>query len=360
MKQVCKESRHLRARLPLVLVLACGLAAAGGSAPRDKSIAALPGRLAAVDSLVRAGDPAEALRQVEILDAGWGQDPLYGWQIADRRGWALLALGKPAEALPLLEQTVGRRPFDAGAHRNLALALAQLGRRGRALAEYTQAVELDPTNGVHRLEHAQFLAEFGQWAAAAAEFRAAADRCGGCPAAERGLGAALLQLGRPEEAVLPLSRAQAAEPDSLGRRLLVAALHGSARDSALLALLAAEDRHSWDRRDHLALVEAEGRRGGEPVESLAYAAGLASGSPPPAVADDALFWGRVALNLLKAGHWAAGLTSADRAVALEPDSVVYRNNRVVLLLRLGRDEEAAREWENVLRLDPSLKERPRP
>ena len=360
MNEGCMGYRRLWRRLPPLLLLACGLAAAGGSAPRDKSITELPGRLAAVDSLLRAGDPAAALHQVDLLDATWGQDPLYGGQIADRRGWALLAQGRPAEALPLLEQTVGRRPYDAGAHRNLALALAQLGRRGRALAEYTQAVELDPANGIHRLEHAQFLTEFGQWGAAAAEFQAAAERCGSCPAAERGLGAALLQLGRPDEAVLPLSRAQAAEPDSVGRRLLVAALHGAARDSALLALLAAEDRQRWDRRDHLALVEAEGRRGGEPVESLAYANSLAAGSPPPCVADDALFWGRVALNLLKAGRWQAGLGAADRAVALEPDSAVYRNNRVVLLLRLGRDEEAAREWETVLRLDPGLKERPGP
>ena len=351
---------RLRARISLAVVVACALAAAGGAAPRDKSMELLPGRLAAVDSLVRAGDAAEAQRRVQALDAEWGQDPLYGWQIADRQGLVLLALGRPAEALPLLEQTVGRRPFDAGAHRNLALALAQLGRRGRALSEYTQAVELDPANGVHRLEHAQFLAEFGQWAAAAAEFRAAGERCGGCPAAERGLGAALLQLGRPDEAIAPLSRAQAADPDSLGRRLLVAALHGAARDSALLAMLTAEDRGSWDRRDHLALVEAEGRLGTDPVQSLAYAGALSAGAPPTAVAEDALFWGRISLNLLKAGQWEAGLAAADRAVALEPDSAVYRNNRVVLLLRLGRDEEAAREWDNVLRLDPSLKERPRP
>lgn len=339
----------------LALALALALAAGPGAAPRQQHLQELPGRLAAVDSLVAAGDPGAALAEVERLAAAWGDDPLFGWQIADRRGLALLALGRLEEALPLLELTVGRRPYAAGAHRNLALALAGLGRRGRALAEYTQAVELDPGHPVHRLEHAQYLAEFGQWSAAAAEFAAAGRLCGGCPEAERGLGAALLQLGRSAEAVEPLSRAQTAQPDTSGRRLLVAALHGAGRDSALLALLDAENPATWDRRDHLALVEAEGRTGGDPLRSRAYADALPAGAAPPAVATDALFWARVALNLLKGGAWGAGLAAADRAVALEPDNAVYRNNRVVLLLKLGRTREAEAEWEHAVRLDPGLK-----
>jgi len=48
------------------------------------------------------------------------------------------------------------------------------------------------------------------------------------------------------------------------------------------------------------------------------------------------------------------LEAADRAISLADRNVVYRNNRVVLLLKLGRKQEAAREWDEVLRLDPSL------
>ncbi len=336
------------------------LAATAAAASPRLAAEQLPARLAAVDSLVGAGRADAALAQIDKLAAAWRDDPLYGWQIADRRGLALLALGRHADALPLLEETVMRRPFQAGAHRNLALALAGLGRRGRALAEYTQAVELEPDNAVHRLEHAQYLAEFGQWETAAAQFQAAADLCGGCPEAERGLGAVLLRLGRAGQAVAPLARAQAAQPDSAGRRLLVAALHGARRDSALVALLATEDPAGWLRDDHLALVEAEGRLGGDVDHSRAYVRSLAEGQAPAAVAADALFWARVALNLLAADDPAAGLTAADRAVALEPESAVYRNNRVVLLLRLGRREEASREWERALALDPSLQDRPRP
>jgi tetratricopeptide (TPR) repeat protein len=66
------------------------------------------------------------------------------------------------------------------------------------------------------------------------------------------------------------------------------------------------------------------------------------------------FWGRVSLNLLESDHFQAGLEAADRAISIDGGNVVYRNNRVVLLLKLDRPQEAAREWEEVLRLDPSL------
>ena len=66
------------------------------------------------------------------------------------------------------------------------------------------------------------------------------------------------------------------------------------------------------------------------------------------------FWGRVSLNLLETGQYQEGLEAADKAISLDPENVVYRNNRVVLLLKLGRRQEADREWEEVLRLDPSL------
>jgi tetratricopeptide (TPR) repeat protein len=215
-------------------------------------------------------------------------------------------------------------------------------------------VELAPRDPVHRLEHAQYLAEFGQWELAAGQFRAAVELCGGCPAAERGLGASLLELGRADEAVGPLMLAQAADPDSAGRRLVVAALYAARRDSVLLALLDGEDPSAWTRQDYIAQVEAEGRLARSAGRSQAYAAALQAGAPPTAVAGDALFWGRVALNLLQAEQWEAGLIAVERAIELEPASVVYRNNRVVLLTRLGRHDEAAREWERVVDLDPGL------
>ncbi len=167
---------------------------------------------------------------------------------------------------------------------------------------------------------------------------------------------ALLKQDRAEAAVAPLTRAQAAAPDSAGRRLLVAALHAAHRDSALLALLDGEDRRAVGPPGPPGPGGGRRPSGGAPTRSRAYARLWSRRGPPAAVADDPLFWGRVALNLLKGGDYADGLAAADRAVALAPENAVYRNNRVVLLLKLGRRDEAAAEWERVLELDPSLKE----
>ena len=68
--------------------------------------------------------------------------------------------------------------------------------------------------------------------------------------------------------------------------------------------------------------------------------------------DNALFWGRIALNLIGSQDWEQALTAADRAVQLDPDNTAYRTNRVVILQGLGRDEEATREWEEIRRRDP--------
>ena len=152
--------------------------------------------------------------------------------------------------------------------------------------------------------------------------------------------------------------------DPWARSGLGQALAGAGRDEDLLDFLAGLAPEGLSAGEWNLAVEAEGRLK-EADWSLACAGNL---TDPTAVvtrygplADGLLtepgFWGRVSLNLLEAGHFSEGLVAADQAVALDEQNAVYRNNRVVLLLKLGRDEEASREWEEALRLDPSLKEK---
>jgi len=322
---------------------------------------AVPPALALADSLLGAGHADQALNLIEDLERRWGDDPLFGSQISEWRGVALLAVGRTDEALPLLEEAVARRPMSAGTHRNLALALAALGRRGRALAEYAQAAELAPRDAGHRLDHAHYLAEFGLWDGAAEEYRAASYLCDRCPAAERGWAVALLRAGRPDEALAPLLRLHRPAGDFEDLSLLVTAAQAAGRDSLLLAVLAGEPTARRDRGMFHAEVQAEGRLVGRPPScSLAHVRELEAGRTPSPVAADPLFWGRVSLNLLEANEDAAGLVAADRAIELDPGNAVFRNNRVVLLTRLGRHEEARLEWERVLLLDPSLKDQTSP
>lgn len=310
--------------------------------------------LVRIDGMLAAGQGSRALAEVDALLHAHGDDPLFGWQLRDRRGMALLLDDKPEAALPYLEETVRRSPLEPGAHRNLADALRRLGRRGRALSEYTQAVELAPLDPGLRLELAQYLVEFGQWRRAGNEF-ATAGTLGAGPLADQGLALALLKQGRADAAVAPLRRLYAAEPGAASRRSLAAALQAAGQDSQLVALLDAVPLAEMDRTEMLALVQSEGTLGGDPGHSLVFVAELDAGRAPPPVAAHALFWARVGLNLIAAEHWDAALVATGRAVDLEPENRVYRNNRLVVLQKLGQDDAAAREREAISRLGPASK-----
>lgn len=348
---------HPRHRPLLVATLALLGATGIGATPGDRAgHEAVADALGRVDAHLAAGRPADALALLEGLARDHGEDPLFGWQIADRRGAALLAAGRPAEALPLLEGAVARSPLVPEHHRNLADALRRMGRRGRALSEYQQTVELAPTEAVHRLELGYALLEFRMWRRAEVEFAAALSLCR-CDEAERGLAEALFGQGRPDAAVAPLRRLHASRPTADRRRDLLAALQAAGADSGVMALLAVVPLDSLTGDEALALVQAEGALGGEPRHSLRFVAERTS--RPPAAGGMAVFWGRISLNLLAAGRPAEALSAADAAVVLAPADAVYRQNRAAVLHRLGREAEARREAAEAQRLQ-AAKEADRP
>jgi hypothetical protein len=148
------------------------------------------------------------------------------------------------------------------------------------------------------------------------------------------------------------------QPTSWAQLSLAQALAGSGRDRELLNFLDSCAADGLSAEEMILVVESEGRLA-ESERSLACVRALTDpasfpGGLPSDLLTDHGFWGRVSLNLLESDHLQAGLEAADRAISIDGGNVVYRNNRVVLLLRLDRPQEAAREWEEVLRLDPSL------
>jgi tetratricopeptide (TPR) repeat protein len=359
-----------RGLLTFKLILAClclawalgsGLPGTVTASNRSENAARARAGLARIDSLLEAGQAATAIREARRLGDQLAGDPLYGWQIEGRLGLALLRDGNPAEALPYLEAVLRRNPNDHVLHRNFAAALLATGRKGRALTEFSLAVELAPYDYETRLEYGQVLAEFGDVQESRTQLEVARSLCPDCPEADRALAGILLEAGRYEAAVDPLRRIMDREPTPWARRSLSQALAGAGRDRELLDFLAARALNGLSAEEMNLVVEAEGRLG-EADRSLACLRALTDPAALPGGLDDGLltdhgFWGRVSLNLLESGHYNEGLEAADRAIKLDGGNVVYRNNRVVLLLKLGRPEEAAREWEEVLLLDPSLEKK---
>lgn len=336
-------------------LFAAAFAAAAYADRRQEERQAAQEAVSEADRLLNGGDIERAAVRIGELLASHENDPVYGWQLTERYGVALLRAGRTAEALPVCESVVRRNPESAAGHRNLAAVLMQLGRRGRALSEYDQAVQLAPRDSALRFEYGQVLLGFRNYAAAGAQLEAARSLCGDCPELRPALAHLYVETGRYEQAI-PLQAALYAEnPDRDNRRNLVRSLQHAGRDSQLVALWSPIPGDELPADEARMLVEAEGRLGGF-VHSLRYARSMAAAkSEPDSLPRDAAFWGAISLNLLDTGHLVEGLRAADRAVMLAPGDAVYRNNRVVLLTRLGRQEEAEREWKKVLELDPTLK-----
>ena len=302
-----------------------------------------------------------ALTESEELFALHGDNPCHGWQIESRLGVTLLRSGDPASALPVLENATRKAPNKPGNHRNLGAALVALGRRGRALAEYAQAVELAPLNFEFRLEYGQLLLDFHDHHRSWEHLLEAEKLCGGCPEIQEPLARLYLATGDFELAVPVLRQIHGQRPTVGTRRSLIQALQGAGNDSLLLDFLDRGSLLNLPADEVMLLVELEGRLN-RPTHCKSFA--LAAGEPekeaqlvPDSLGQRAGFWGKVSYNLLLAELNGPALAALDRAITLDPDNAIYRNNRVVLLTRLGRHEEAAREWKKVLDLDPTLKER---
>jgi len=328
------------------------------AASRSETAALAQAGLARVDSLLGADQAALAVKEARRLVDQLATDPLYGWQVEGRLGLALLRAGHSTEALPYLEAVMRRDFQDPIAHRNFAAALLATGKKGRALSEFRQAVELGPGDYHIRLDYGQVLAEFGDVRESRTQLEVARLLCPDCPEADLALAGVLLEAGQYEAAVDPLSRIMDREPTPWAQLSLAQALAGSGRDRDLLVFLESHQEAGLSAAELRLAVEAEGRLG-EADRSVSCLQALKdpdslTGGLPDELANDPRFWGRVSLNLLETGQFQEGLEAADKAISLDPDNVVYRNNRVVLLLKLGRRQEADREWEEVLRLDPSL------
>ena len=337
-----------------VAILSLAAAPAGGRAadrrdPLAAEQAVVAPLLATVDSLLALGETEAAFARAQRLQRRHGRSVIYGWQIQERLGLSLLRMGRAEEAVPHLEAAIGLAPEAPSPHQNLGAALMALGRRGRALTEFEEALGLAPENWRLHLDFGQNLLVLGLRAQALERLEEADRLCGGCPEAARALAMLHLAAGDHERAIPHLERLLAAEGSPRVRRLLADAALQGGRPERVQQLLAP----LWPgelNREEVALLLAADRATGESARARDMArhpeiwTGLA----------DAALWGQAGMLCLEEGLDAEGLAAFDRAIALDPLNAVFRNNRVVLLTRLGREEEARREWDRVLELAPGL------
>lgn len=303
--------------------------------------------LAVVDSLMAEGryEQVVAMGAGDIRDDALGPEVL--WPLAQRMGLAYQRLGRFDEALPHLENAVLWAQLDPVNHRNLAQLLLAMGRRGRAFSEYRDACSLAPRDPALRVEFAHVLLDYDQPERAVRHIREAEELAGRTPQVARVASRLHLARGDYAAAVPYLAVLHAAGPDLETTEQFALALQrtgDSERSRDLLLPFWPGGLSDLGRR---VVLEAD-RRLGDPTRAMAL------GGLEDATWSDPDFWALAALVCYDAGEDRPGLLLVDRAIALAPQSAVHRNNRVALLLRLGMDEEADREWAVVLELDPSL------
>jgi len=338
--------------------------------PESWKIRNLQSTFAVIDSLIGIDELSVVNKLIAELMKEYGNDPAYGGPLQARMGVILTRSGKLQQAIVYLENAIRLDPREATYHRNFASALMAAGKKGRGLSEYRLALQLAPGDAAVHREYGQSLTELRAWDDARSELEIAEQLCGGCPESIQALANLFLVSKNYSSAIKPLRKLLDLSPTSPAiRHSLAVSLSKIGETGSVVELLLPWPYDQLSSDELILLAEADLESGSQ-KRSLEWTSMLKEAGVPTSLSDiPALmpglpgrilkqphFWRTVSLNLLNGTNYEEGLIAADLAIILDPGNVIARNNRVVLLEKLGRQNEAVLEWEKVLELDPGLEE----
>ena len=234
----------------------------------------------------------------------------------DNLGCEYLSRGRLPEAIAQFEQAIHLNPNYAEAHANLGSALGRSGRPAEAVGHLEAALRLNPGNLVARTNLGAALIDLGRPADAAPHFEAILRLSPDYPAAHFGLGNVLLHLNRATEAISHFETALRNSPD------YVEAHNGLAMALSL---------------------------SGRFAEAVAHYERVLVANPGDAVAHNNL-----ASCLRQAGRFLEAIAHYREALRLAPGFADAHCNLADVLSQAGHADEAIREYETALRLNPNL------
>ncbi|HEU5119028.1 MAG TPA: tetratricopeptide repeat protein, partial [Isosphaeraceae bacterium] len=135
---------------------------------------------------------------------------------AQGRSRALLAMGKPAEALPDANAAVLANPNALGSWRNRGSDLAAMGRNEEALADFNQALLRDPSNALTWKSRGGLLVRMGRFDEALRDLNEAIRLDPNLASAYQNRGAAYNCLRQYDKAAKDLETAVKLDPDNVG------------------------------------------------------------------------------------------------------------------------------------------------
>ncbi len=279
--------------------------------------------------------PVAALVIGGVLALARWVGPRAAWPLAGAvlAGVALVHARNDAyrSALAIWHDTAVKRPDNARAHQELALAIKNSGRPRESLPHFERALALEPRYDKGRHNYATALAEAGDLDAAARQFELVLARDPGFADSCYGLGNVLRMQGKPESAIVAFRTAVRLRPQFAGahNNLALLLFERGLTDEALAhfdaALHADPDfvvglmnrANACFRLDR----PADAVRDYERVLRLA-----------PALIDARENFG---VSLVAAGRVAEGIRILEEALRLAPDRASLRQNLAAARLRLA-------------------------
>jgi Flp pilus assembly protein TadD len=271
------------------------------------------------------------------------------WPVFQRLGLVYSQLGHDEAALDHMEKATIWAPSVAVNHRNLATQLMAMGRTGRAISEIREACDLEPGNWQFKLEQSQMLMAIGQSAPAKTLIEDAELITGRTNRINTAWARYYLDIEDYMQAQPYLEAIMEDSPsDEIRTQLALALLRNDEpkRSSNLLMPLWPD---GLDTRGIRILLEADLATGGD-CQGLQLVESIVKNGELQADSD---FWATAALVSLNGGADLDALTLIDRAIAISPTVISYRHNRVIILQRLDRNEDADAEMVVIRNLDPT-------
>ena len=273
---------------------------------------------------------AEAHRAVTVPGSALREDPAALARAYGELGRLYAAYELWDAARAAFANALALDPGSPRWHHHLGHVLERKGDLAGAVRHFDEAAKAGPGRTAARLRRAEIDLALGRAQAAAEAFRSLTGEPGVEAAARFGLGRALAAAGDPEAAVPELRRTLELQPDATQVHYALGQAYRR---------LGRMD----EARRHLSLSGEGGVRFPDPyVDSLASAA--RGGAFHKFRGDQAV----------QAGRLNDAAEAYRRAAAAEPASVSYRKSLGLTLYGLGRADEAARELEAALDLEPDL------
>ena len=204
-----------------------------------------------------------------------------------------------------------------------------------------QALELDPTQMDWRLQYARVLLDLGARRESQRQIELAAAACPDCPRVDRARADYALRTGQPDRAVAPLQRLLRAEPSPELRERLAQACWDAGRPAGVDSALVEVPLESLSSLEITLLLQADRERGITDRARRLAPGGAEAARVPAGARSEPRFWALISELCLLGDDATAALAAIDAAVALAPREGRWHHNRAAVLVKLGREKDAA-------------------